>query len=368
MTNLTAIEVELLRNGLTSICDEMYVALMRSAYSTNIKERKDHSTAIFDVRGRVIVQGESMPLHLASMLGLVEVVLERVGPENLQPGDMFISNDPFVGRGSHLPDVALVAPVFYGDQLVFFVADIAPEGDDGTDLASPALRRSAAHDGVDDSRVHHEGLLDLLGEDLLAPGVDRHRVTPVEDEVAVLVQLGTVAGKGHPLADHHREGARPQHQIHTPTGQPPQGNRIPHFHQFAPPHPRPPACPRPPAARPAPAPPDPAPPPAAAAGPGPGAWPGCQTRLQIADPTRPLTVKCPTCATPLTPQATAGAAPPTAPAPPPAAAPAPAPAAPPPVGPVTISCPGCQTQMKIADTRRPLTVACPGCQTQLKLT
>ena len=131
MTNLTAIEVELLRNGLTSICDEMYVALMRSAYSTNIKERKDHSTAIFDVRGRVIVQGESMPLHLASMLGLVEVVLERVGPENLQPGDMFISNDPFVGRGSHLPDVALVAPVFYGDQLVFFVADIAHHADIG---------------------------------------------------------------------------------------------------------------------------------------------------------------------------------------------------------------------------------------------
>ncbi len=131
MTNLTAIEVELLRNGLTSICDEMYVALMRSAYSTNIKERKDHSTAIFDVRGRVIVQGESLPLHLASMLGLVEVVLERVGPENLQPGDMFISNDPFVGRGSHLPDVALVAPVFYGDQLVFFVADIAHHADIG---------------------------------------------------------------------------------------------------------------------------------------------------------------------------------------------------------------------------------------------
>ena len=93
MTVLSAIEVELLRNGLTSICDEMYVALMRSAYSTNIKARKDHSTAIFDIQGRVVVQGESLPLHLASMLGLVEVVLERVGPSNLNPGDMFISND-----------------------------------------------------------------------------------------------------------------------------------------------------------------------------------------------------------------------------------------------------------------------------------
>ncbi len=119
----------------------------------------------------------------------------------------------------------------------------------------------------------------------------------------------------------------------------------------------------------------PAPPPAAAAGPVTVACPGCQTQLQIADPTRPLTVKCPTCATPLTLQAEAGAAPPAAPAPappaaPPATAPPPAapPAAAPPTGPVTIGCPGCQTQMKIADTRRPLTVACPGCQTQLKLT
>ena len=62
---LTPIEIELLRNGLASICDEMYVALMKSAYSTNIKERKDHSAAIFDREGRVVIQGESQPLHLA---------------------------------------------------------------------------------------------------------------------------------------------------------------------------------------------------------------------------------------------------------------------------------------------------------------
>ncbi len=102
--SLTAIEVELLRNALSSIVDEMYVALMKSAYSTNIKERKDHSTAIFNAGGRVMVQGESLPLHLASMLGLAEVVLERYGRDALRPGDVFISNDPFASRGSHLPD------------------------------------------------------------------------------------------------------------------------------------------------------------------------------------------------------------------------------------------------------------------------
>ncbi|MDA0340331.1 MAG: hydantoinase B/oxoprolinase family protein [Proteobacteria bacterium] len=131
MVTLTPIEVELLRNGLTSICDEMFLAIMKSAYSTNIKERHDHSAAIFDAAGRVVVQGESLPLHLASMLGLVEVVLERYGAENIRPGDMFLSNDPFVGRGSHLPDVAILAPVFRDGELVLFVSNIAHHSDIG---------------------------------------------------------------------------------------------------------------------------------------------------------------------------------------------------------------------------------------------
>ena len=131
MANLSPIEVELLRNGLTSICDEMFLAIMKSAYSTNIKERHDHSAAIFDAEGRVVAQGESLPLHLASMLGLVEVVLDRYEIDNIRPGDMFLSNDPFVGRGSHLPDVAILAPVFRENELVMFVSNIAHHSDIG---------------------------------------------------------------------------------------------------------------------------------------------------------------------------------------------------------------------------------------------
>ena len=136
--DLTAIEIELLRNALGSICDEMYVALMKSAYSTNIKERKDHSAAIFDASGRVVIQGESQPLHLASMLGLVEVVLQRYPIDAMAPGDMFVSNDPFVGKGSHLPDVALVMPIFAPAEdangrgpLFGFIANIAHHADIG---------------------------------------------------------------------------------------------------------------------------------------------------------------------------------------------------------------------------------------------
>jgi N-methylhydantoinase B len=128
---LSPIDIELLRNGLSSICDEMFLAIMKSAYSTNIKERHDHSAAIFDAKGRVVVQGESLPLHLASMLGLVEVVLERYGLDRMKPGDMFVSNDPFVGRGSHLPDVAILAPVFRDGKVVLFVSNIAHHSDVG---------------------------------------------------------------------------------------------------------------------------------------------------------------------------------------------------------------------------------------------
>ena len=128
---ITPIQAELLRNSLASICDEMYIALMKSAYSTNIKERKDHSTALFDADGRVVVQGESMPLHLASMLGLVEVVLEKYGKAGLRDGDMFLSNDPYVGRGSHLPDVAIAAPIFKNGELAMFACNIAHHADIG---------------------------------------------------------------------------------------------------------------------------------------------------------------------------------------------------------------------------------------------
>ncbi|MCY4460562.1 MAG: hydantoinase B/oxoprolinase family protein [Albidovulum sp.] len=128
---ISAIDAELLRNAMTSIADEMYIALMKSSYSTNIKERKDHSTALFDDRGRVVVQGESMPLHLASMLGLVEVVLEKYGRDGMRPGDMYLSNDPYVGRGSHLPDVAIAAPVFYNGELALFACNIAHHADIG---------------------------------------------------------------------------------------------------------------------------------------------------------------------------------------------------------------------------------------------
>jgi N-methylhydantoinase B len=131
------ITTEVIRNQIHSIVDEMAIALMKSAYSTNIKERRDLSSAVFDAEGRTIVQGEHLPLHLGSMLGLVRKIREKFPLDRIYPGDIFISNDPYRGGGSHLPDVAMAAPVFRDGKLVMFVGNIAHHADIGG--ASPGF-------------------------------------------------------------------------------------------------------------------------------------------------------------------------------------------------------------------------------------
>ena len=126
------ITLEIILNALRSVADETYNVLMRSAYSTNIKERKDHSTAIMDARGRLVAQAEnSLPVHLSSMGGLMHALLDKFGSEQIEEGDIFISNDPHVAGGSHLPDINLAMPVFVDGKLFAFVSNIAHHADVG---------------------------------------------------------------------------------------------------------------------------------------------------------------------------------------------------------------------------------------------
>jgi N-methylhydantoinase B len=128
---LDPITLEIVWNGLRSITDECFLTLQRSAFSTNIKERHDHSVAILDAGGRLIVQAENaLPIHLASMGGLVEILRERFAGD-IAPGDIFIGNDPHVAGGTHLPDINLAAPVFDGNQLIAFICNIAHHADVG---------------------------------------------------------------------------------------------------------------------------------------------------------------------------------------------------------------------------------------------
>lgn len=103
------VRLEIFRHLFTALAEEMGASLRRSAHSPNIKERRDYSCALFDVKGRVIAMGDHMPVHLGAMPMSVEAALAELG--RLEPGDVAILNDPFRG-GTHLPDITAIAPVY----------------------------------------------------------------------------------------------------------------------------------------------------------------------------------------------------------------------------------------------------------------
>src|SRR5579863_2315755 len=102
-----AVELEIFKNLYHSIAEEMGAALRRTAFSPNIKERRDYSCAVFDAAGEVIAMGDHMPVHLGSMPMSVQAAIDACA---MEPGDVVMLNDPFRG-GTHLPDITLVAPV-----------------------------------------------------------------------------------------------------------------------------------------------------------------------------------------------------------------------------------------------------------------
>ncbi|MGE0405678.1 MAG: hydantoinase B/oxoprolinase family protein [Candidatus Korobacteraceae bacterium] len=103
-----AVELEIFKNIFHSIAEEMGAALRRTAFSPNIKERRDYSCAVFNSAAEVVAMGDHMPVHLGSMPMSVQAAVDRL---DLAPGDVAMLNDPFCG-GTHLPDITLVAPVF----------------------------------------------------------------------------------------------------------------------------------------------------------------------------------------------------------------------------------------------------------------
>ena len=151
LPTLDPITLEVLHNSLRSIADESYIALMKSAYSTNIKERHDHSTGLMDASGRTVVQAErTQGVHLSSMLGNVETILETYDAGEMLDGDIFISNDPYAAKGSHLPDVNFAMPVFVDGELLAFSCNIAHHADVGG--MSPGSMSSSM------TEIYQEGL------------------------------------------------------------------------------------------------------------------------------------------------------------------------------------------------------------------
>src|SRR5258706_13809931 len=115
-----AVALEVFSNALLSISEEMGALLIRTAYSTNIKERHDASTAIFEAAGGLIAQAEHIPMHLGALLSAITHLLKRYPKKTLRPGAAFLANDPYNGGGAHAARGTPPHPVVLGGDPVSF--------------------------------------------------------------------------------------------------------------------------------------------------------------------------------------------------------------------------------------------------------
>jgi N-methylhydantoinase B len=166
---------EVVARSLTLASEEMAATLISLAFSPNIKERWDCSSAIFDVAGNVIAQANRIPLHLGSMIGAIEALRAKYPADRIRPGDMFLANDPYSGGGTHLPDINIIAPVFADGRVVAFVANIAHHADVGGMVA-----------GSESTLC-----LNIFQEGIRLPMVRVARAGEIEEDVVDIIRLNS---------------------------------------------------------------------------------------------------------------------------------------------------------------------------------
>ncbi|HZS50839.1 MAG TPA: hydantoinase B/oxoprolinase family protein [Bryobacterales bacterium] len=187
MPTADPVELAIFHSGFHSIAEEMGGVLRRTAFSPNIKERRDYSCALFNGRGDVIAMGDHMPVHLGSMPMSVRAAIDTL---RLGPGDVAMLNDPYAG-GTHLPDITMVMPVFVKavKKPAFYVASRAHHADVGGAFAgSMGLCREIYQEGlrIPPIRVSRGGRLDA---EVLALILHNVR-TPAEREGDLTAQIG----------------------------------------------------------------------------------------------------------------------------------------------------------------------------------
>lgn len=190
-SDVQPIQLEIYRNLFFSIAEEMGTVLRRTAYSPNIKERRDYSCALFDGNGQLVAMGDHMPVHLGSMPLSVKAAVDA-GP--IYPGDIVILNDPFAG-GTHLPDITLVAPVYTPSETepepLFYVASRAHHSDvGGMTPGSMPISREIYQEGliIPPLKLYEEGDLNRGLLYLLLHNVR----TPLEREGDLAAQVGSL--------------------------------------------------------------------------------------------------------------------------------------------------------------------------------
>jgi N-methylhydantoinase B len=147
---VNAITIQILRNKIASLVDEMHYHFYRSGYSTIIRESRDFSCVVLDATGRLIV-APPMFFHAPVYRHLVSRILELHGPHGIAEGDVFVSNHPYEGGLPHVSDMAFVAPVFADGAIVAFTGSIAHKADVGGTVAGSTSANA--------TELYHEGLL-----------------------------------------------------------------------------------------------------------------------------------------------------------------------------------------------------------------
>jgi N-methylhydantoinase B len=167
---LDPITAQVIKGALLAASEEMGVAVRNSAYSPNIKERLDHSCALFDRAGRLVAQAEHIPVHLGSLpWGMRAMLAEIQSGPGMSPGEMWVANDPYV-TGTHLNDVTVVRPIFFAGRLAGFAASKAHHTDVGG--AAPGSMSPDARD--------------LFGEGLVVPPM---RLVERDEPVSSTIEL-----------------------------------------------------------------------------------------------------------------------------------------------------------------------------------
>lgn len=141
---------EVVASGLEAAAREMCASLIRTAYSPNIKERADCSTAICDASGRTLALATHAPAHLGSTLRLADAIFARFARETIHPGDVYFANDPYIVGVTHLNDCTVAAPIFVADHLLGFVAAVAHHSDVGG--------RVPGSESGDSTSIYQEGI------------------------------------------------------------------------------------------------------------------------------------------------------------------------------------------------------------------
>jgi N-methylhydantoinase B len=125
------IAMSIIHERLKAVAEDIGHLLIRGAFSSNIKERRDCSTAIFDAQGRLVAQADHMPIHIGSLLWGLRALLARYPLDSIADGDAFVMNDPYLAGGTHLPDISVITPVFVDGAPRYFVGNIAHHADVG---------------------------------------------------------------------------------------------------------------------------------------------------------------------------------------------------------------------------------------------